>query len=181
MCCRQEWQNPSLEVLSLQEMEDNNICSLLTFVVVSRKDTPSFQAVIVDLQGIEHAAALQLAKAVCKAVDRKTMPVVALSFTLSTAAQQELREAGFSLTVQKPLRQTTLAVGLLQAVGAQLQTIAKKVNSKMLAGKHILVVCLCLFLFFVCWSSVSLIFVWISALVIALFLSDKRASNHKAL
>jgi DNA-binding response OmpR family regulator len=127
-------------------MEDNNICSLLTFVVVSRKDTPSFQAVIVDLQGIEHAAALQLAKAVCKAVDRKTIPVVALSFTLSTAAQQELREAGFSSTVQKPLRQT-LAVGLLQAVGAQLQTIVKKVNSKMLAGKHILVVCLCLFCF----------------------------------
>jgi hypothetical protein len=147
MCCRQEWQNPKLEVLSLQEMEDNNICSLLTFVVVSRKDTPSFQAVIIDLQGIEHAAALQLAKVVCKAVDRKTMPVVALSFTLSTAAQQELREAGFSLTVQKPLRQTTLAVGLLQAVGAQLQTIAKKVNNKMLAGKHIIVVCLCLFCF----------------------------------
>jgi hypothetical protein len=146
MCCKQEWQNPRLQVLSLQEMEDNNICSLLTFVVVSRKDTP-FQAVIVDLQGIEHAAALQLAKAVCKAVDRKTMPVVALSFTLSTAAQQELREAGFSLTVQKPLRQTTLAVGLLQAAGAQLQTIPKKVNSKMLAGKHILVVCLYLFFF----------------------------------
>ncbi|KAH8941449.1 hypothetical protein BDL97_14G039900 [Sphagnum fallax] len=115
-------------------------CPLSVLNLLKRKDTPSFQAVIVDLQGIEHAAALQLAKAVCKAVDRKTIPVVALSFTLSTAAQQELREAGFSSTVQKPLRQTTLAVGLLQAVGAQLQTIVKKVNSKMLAGKHILVV-----------------------------------------
>ncbi len=107
-----------------------------------RKETKAFEAVIVDLQGIEHAAAVQLAKTMRKEADQKSMPLVALSFPLSTATQQELEAAGFSLTLQKPVRQTTLAVGLLQAVGVQLRTASKKVDSKMLAGKQLLVVCM---------------------------------------
>jgi CheY-like chemotaxis protein len=122
----------------VQDTED--VVSALA--LLNRKETKAFEAVIVDLQGIEHAVAVQLAKTMRKEADQKSMPLVALSFPLSTSTQQELQAAGFSLTLQKPVRQTTLAVGLLQAVGVQLRTASKKVDSKMLAGKQLLVVCM---------------------------------------
>jgi hypothetical protein len=48
--------------------------------------------------------------------------------------------------VHKPLRYSTLAAGLLKALGVQLQNTSRRMdtNSKMLVGKRLLVVlCLC--------------------------------------
>jgi histidine kinase 2/3/4 (cytokinin receptor) len=123
----------------------------LGVVVEFAKDTQSaleqllekdmkFSGVIIDLQAVSIEAAIQLTKNVKK--ELKKLPVLAISCPLSIEAKKELREAGFSQTVFKPLRRTTLATGLLQALGIPLQTPAKLVsaNAKMLTGKRVLVV-----------------------------------------
>ncbi|CAM6097552.1 unnamed protein product [Calypogeia fissa] len=99
-----------------------------------------FCGAIVDLQAMEFEPAIQLIKSVRKELPR--LPVLAISCPLSIEAKKELREAGFSQTVFKPLRRTTLATGLLQALGIRLQTPTKIVtdNAKMLTGKRVLVV-----------------------------------------
>lgn len=93
-----------------------------------------------DLQATEFDAAIQLIKSVRKELPR--LPVLAISCPLTIEAKKELREAGFSQTVFKPLRRTTLATGLLQALGIRLQAPTKNVtsNAKMLTGKRVLVV-----------------------------------------
>jgi histidine kinase 2/3/4 (cytokinin receptor) len=110
--------------------------------VLTRKEGPSFQAVIVDLQGLGHSCALNLVQSLRKEPGTKVLPFLALSRPVVSDMQKELQEAGFSYMVHKPLRYSTLAAGLLKALGVQLQNTSRRMdtNSKMLVGKRLLVV-----------------------------------------
>ncbi|BBN00910.1 arabidopsis histidine kinase 2/3/4 (cytokinin receptor) [Marchantia polymorpha subsp. ruderalis] len=106
-------------------------------------DRPQIHAVILDLQGMGMDEAVQLVKLMRKEQHLMSIPVLALSCPLTTPLEKkELYEAGFSQTVFKPIRRTTLATGLLQAVGISLRPPTKTVNTNanMLAGKRLLVV-----------------------------------------
>lgn len=114
---------------------------VLLLLCACREDPP-FQAVIVDLQGLDHASALHLVQSIRKEPNVRSIPVLALSIPPSTETQKELLEAGFSQIVHKPLRCTTLVAGLLQALGVQMTSASRRANTnaKMLSGKRILVV-----------------------------------------
>ena len=77
----------------------------------------------------------------------EAIPIIAL--TCLPAHEEELKEAGYSSSVLKPLRHATVATILLQAFGVRKKMPTKKVNSnpKLLAGKRLLVVRLRYFLY----------------------------------
>ena len=114
-------------------------------VILCRTEEPKIEAVIVDLQGLEHKSALQLVQEMQKEPNTKKLPVLALSIPPESAVQNELLEAGFGHIVHKPLRCTTLISGLLQTLGMQVKNHSRKANTnaKMLSGKRLLVVWLC--------------------------------------
>lgn len=106
-----------------------------------RTDGPPFQALIVDLQGMDHKASIQLLERI-KQSTVEGIPVLALSIPPDGALQTELNEAGYLHIVHKPLRCTTLISGLLQILGMQVTNPSRKqnTNADMLAGKRLLVV-----------------------------------------
>lgn len=106
-----------------------------------RIDGPPFQAVIVDLQGMDHASSIQFVQQL-KEPRFNNVPVLALSIPPDSTLQSELHEAGYLHIVHKPLRCTTLISGLLQSLGLQVTNPSRKqnANEKMLAGKRLLVV-----------------------------------------
>lgn len=110
-----------------------------------RNDKPDFQALIVDLQGLDHMSALELVQRM-KEQSMDKVPVLALTIPPESGLLNELQQAGYSHMVHKPLRCTTLISGLLQALGVQIANSSRKANAnaKMLAGKRLLVVCLAL-------------------------------------
>ena len=108
---------------------------------------------VVDLKGMPHGSILELASSIRKVPSLETLPVLALSMGLTPAGEQELKDAGISHIINKPLRYTTLATVLLETVGVPARARMKKpnANANMLTGRKILVVsqspCLqCLFL-----------------------------------
>lgn len=112
--------------------------------MVRRNDGPAFQAVIVDLQGVEHKSSMQLVPRLKQSTAKRgiTIPVLALSIPPDSALQSELNEAGYTHIVHKPLRCTTLISGLLQILGMRVTNLSRKpnTNADMLAGKRLLVV-----------------------------------------
>ncbi len=99
------------------------------------------RAVIIDLQGLDQASALQVVQAVRK--EKASLQVVALTCLPRAEVGDKLfREAGFSYAISKPLRHSTIATVLLQALGVQLQTSTKRKSpdSQLLSGKRLLVV-----------------------------------------
>ncbi|XP_024403116.1 probable histidine kinase 6 isoform X1 [Physcomitrium patens] len=109
--------------------------------LLTRENGPPFQAVIVDLQGMDHKSSIQLVQRL-KVSTAKTFPVLALSIPPDIALQTELHEAGYQHIVHKPLRCTTLISGLLQTLGMQVTNLSRKqnANAEMLTGKCLLVV-----------------------------------------
>ncbi|KAL2641300.1 hypothetical protein R1flu_008887 [Riccia fluitans] len=114
-----------------------------TLTYLLEKDRPQIDAVFVDLQGVGMSQAIQLVKSLRKEQSLMSMPVLALSCPLNTTAEkEELQQAGFTQTVYKPLRRSTLATGLLQGLKIELRPPVKTVNknANMLAEKRLLVV-----------------------------------------
>jgi histidine kinase 2/3/4 (cytokinin receptor) len=75
----------------------------------------------------------------------KALPVLALSLALPSAVEKELKDSGVSFIINKPLRYSTLASVLLEAIGISPKAATKKPNkvsdnSKLLSGKRLLVV-----------------------------------------
>jgi DNA-binding NtrC family response regulator len=104
-------------------------------------EAPAVRAVIIDLQGLDQASALQVVQAVRK--EKASLQVVALTCLPRAEVGDKLfREAGFSYAISKPLRHSTIATVLLQALGVQLQTSTKRKSpdSQLLSGKRLLVV-----------------------------------------
>lgn len=100
------------------------------------------QAVVVDLKGLPHASILELASSIRKIPNLKALPVLALSMCLTPAGEKELKEAGISHIISKPLRYATLAAVLLETVGVPIRAPMKKpnANANMLSGRKLLVV-----------------------------------------
>lgn len=112
-----------------------------TAFLCCRTAGPPFQAVIVDLQGMDHSSSIQLVQRLKQSTFKK-IPVLALSIPPDSALQSELHAAGYLHIVHKPLRCTTLIAGLLQTLGMQVTNPSRKhnANEKMLAGNRLLVV-----------------------------------------
>jgi histidine kinase 2/3/4 (cytokinin receptor) len=106
-----------------------------------RNDGPPIQAVIVDLQGMDHDSSIQLVQRLKESTFKK-VPVLALSVPPDSSLQSELHEAGYLHIVHKPLRCTTLIAGLVQSLGMQVTNPSRKqnTNAEMLSGKRLLVV-----------------------------------------
>ncbi|KAL2622497.1 hypothetical protein R1flu_002702 [Riccia fluitans] len=102
----------------------------------------SFQAIILDLQGMDFRQALELVRYFRNNRELQRVAVLAVSTPLKAEVMKEVAEAGVTQTVFKPIRRTTLASGLLQAIGVKLQAPSRNVNTnaKMLSEKRILVV-----------------------------------------
>jgi len=85
---------------------------------------------------------LELASSIRKIPSLKTLPVLALSMGLTPAGEKELKEAGISHIIAKPLRYATLATVLLETVGVPARVPMKKpnANANMLSGRKLLVV-----------------------------------------
>ncbi|CAM6095245.1 unnamed protein product [Calypogeia fissa] len=101
-----------------------------------------FRAVLVDLQGLEFSAAVQLVKEVRKEFTHDQLAILVLTASVNAEVKKLLHQAGCSQIVFKPIRSTTLATTLLMAFGIGLKSPPKAVtgNPKMLEGKTILVV-----------------------------------------
>lgn len=97
---------------------------------------------MVDLKGLLHESAVELASSIRQVLGFKTLPVLALSTGLRPANEKELKGAGFPHIINKPLRYNTLASVLLETVGVPARAPMKKMNvdSKMMSGKRLLVV-----------------------------------------
>ncbi|KAL3691430.1 hypothetical protein R1sor_005081 [Riccia sorocarpa] len=110
--------------------------------ILGQQDKYSFQAIILDLQGMDFKQALELVSYFRNNRRLERVAVLAVSTPLKADVMKEVTEAGVTQTVFKPIRRTTLASGLLQAIGVKLQTPSRNVNTdaKMLSGKRILVV-----------------------------------------
>ncbi|KAG0564412.1 hypothetical protein M758_8G104800 [Ceratodon purpureus] len=109
--------------------------------LLARNDGPPFQAVIVDLQGMDHNSSIRLVQRL-KESTFKRIPVLALSIPPDSSLQSELHEAGYLHIVHKPLRCTTLIAGLIQSLGMQVTNPSRKqnTNAEMLSNKRLLVV-----------------------------------------
>jgi histidine kinase 2/3/4 (cytokinin receptor) len=120
---------------------NHTISDILGFFLRCRNSGPSLQAVVVDLQGMDHNSAIQLVQRL-KQSSARNIPALALSIPPDSALQTELQEAGYSHIVHKPLRCTTLISGLLQVLGMQVNNPSRKANTnaEMLAGRRLLVV-----------------------------------------
>jgi histidine kinase 2/3/4 (cytokinin receptor) len=107
-----------------------------------RDRSTKVQAVVVDLKGLPHESILELACAIRKIPSRETLPILALSMGLSPCEEKELKDAGISHIIAKPLRYATLATVLLETVGIPARRPMKKpnANAQMLSGSNILVV-----------------------------------------
>ncbi|KAL3683272.1 hypothetical protein R1sor_001294 [Riccia sorocarpa] len=110
--------------------------------ILVQQDISSFQAIILDLQGMNFKQALELVRYFRDSSKLQTIAVLAVSTPLKAEVMKEVTEAGVTQTVFKPIRRTTLASGLLQAIGIKLQTPSRNLNAdaKMLTGRRILVV-----------------------------------------
>ena len=104
-----------------------------------RKETPLVQAIIVDLQGVDQETTKKIGQFVRIETGYEAVPIIALTFL---PTHEELKEAGYSSSMLKPLRHSTVATILLQAFGVRTNMPTKKANSnpKLLAGKRLLVV-----------------------------------------
>ena len=106
--------------------------------------SPNVQAVVVDLKGLRSESIVELASSIRKVFSLKSLPVLALSMGLTPAGEKELKDAGISHIINKPLRYSTLAVVLLETVGVPARAPMKKrnANANMLGGRKLLVVSL---------------------------------------
>nr|XP_024402956.1 probable histidine kinase 5 isoform X1 [Physcomitrium patens]XP_024402957.1 probable histidine kinase 5 isoform X1 [Physcomitrium patens]XP_024402958.1 probable histidine kinase 5 isoform X1 [Physcomitrium patens]XP_024402959.1 probable histidine kinase 5 isoform X1 [Physcomitrium patens] len=113
--------------------------STLNFLL--KDQNPKVHAVMVDLKGLLHESAVELASSIRQVLGFKTLPVLALSTGLRPANEKELKGAGFPHIINKPLRYNTLASVLLETVGVPARAPMKKMNvdSKMMSGKRLLV------------------------------------------
>lgn len=100
------------------------------------------QAVVVDLKGLPHESILELASSIRKIPSLNTVRVLALSMGLTPSAEKELKDAGISHIIAKPLRYATLATVLLESVGVPARAPMKKpnANANLLSGRKLLVV-----------------------------------------
>lgn len=111
-----------------------------TLELVRRKEnSSSAQAIIVVLQGVDRELTMEIGQRVRTEPGYETLPIIALT---CTPLPDELKTAGYSSTIFKPLRHATVATILLQALGVRFQMSTKKVapNPKLLTGKRLLVV-----------------------------------------
>lgn len=99
-------------------------------------------AVVVDLKGLPHDSILELASSIRNIPALKSLPMLALSMGLMPAEEKELKDAGISHIISKPLRYTTLAAVLLETVGVPARAPMKRANANanMLSGRRLLVV-----------------------------------------
>lgn len=103
------------------------------------------QAILIDLEGFPGAYITPLACSIRNMSTLKALPVLALSLGLSPAVESALKDSGVSYIVNKPLRYSTLASVLLEAIGISSKASTKKPNkvnydAKILSGKRLLVV-----------------------------------------
>ncbi|KAG0608428.1 hypothetical protein M758_8G105000 [Ceratodon purpureus] len=114
--------------------------STMNFLLSDR--SPKVQGVVVDLKGMPHESILELASSIRRVPSLKTLPVLALSMGLTPSGEKELKDAGISHIINKPLRYTTLATVLLETVGVPARAPMKKpnANANMLSGRKLLVV-----------------------------------------
>ena len=102
-------------------------------------------AILVDLEGFPSASVIPLASSIRNTSTLKALPVLALSLRLPPLVEKELKDSGLSYIVNKPLRYSTLACVLLEAIGISPKISTKKLNetngsAKLLSGKRLLVV-----------------------------------------
>ncbi|KAG0604865.1 hypothetical protein M758_9G014700 [Ceratodon purpureus] len=111
-----------------------------TLELLGRKETHLVQAIIVDLQGVDQDLTRKIGQFVRMETGYEAIPIIAL--TCVPPHEEELKEAGYSSTILKPLRHATVATILLQAFGVRKKMPTKKVNANpsLLAGKRLLVV-----------------------------------------
>jgi hypothetical protein len=119
--------------------------------VCSVGQAAAIHAVIIDLQGTRNSAALEFSSSIRKERHLERLLIVGLSTGLCTSAEKELKEAGFSSIVNKPLRVAALVAALLQSVGVPERKRGPN-NTKLMSGKRLLVV----FPFFCLWHSLCL-------------------------
>ena len=103
------------------------------------------RAVLIDLKGLSISSTTELASSIRNTPSLKDLPVLALSFGLSASAEKDLKAAGVSFIVTKPLRYSTLPTVLHEAMGLLPKVPPKKKandNVKLLNGKRLLVVIL---------------------------------------
>ncbi|KAG0600992.1 hypothetical protein M758_11G076100 [Ceratodon purpureus] len=117
-----------------------DVASTLEFL--QRDQSTKMQSVVVDLKGLPHVSILELVSSIRKIPALKTLPVLALSMGLTPTEEKELKDAGISHIISKPLRYTTLAAVLLDAVGVPARAPMKRTNANanMLSGRKLLVV-----------------------------------------
>lgn len=108
-----------------------------------RKEKPLVKGVVVDLQGIDQGLAAKIGHTVRSEKGYESLPIVALTCPTQDNNEKLLQEAGYSSTMLKPLRHTTVATILLQAFGVQIKKTIRKPNAnpQLLTGKRLLVVC----------------------------------------
>lgn len=104
----------------------------------------SLQAILVDLEGLSLASIADLTSTVRNMPSFKALPVLGLSLALPPLIEKELRDAGVSYMVKKPLRHSSLACVLLEAMNLTPTPATKRAvkvdDSKLLSDKRILVV-----------------------------------------
>lgn len=98
------------------------------------------QAIIIDFQGVDKDTTREIGQLVRKEPGYEALPVIAL--TCPQIHEEELKKAGYSSTIFKPLRHATVTTILLEALGVRTVTPTTKVapNPKLLVGKRLLVV-----------------------------------------
>ena len=95
---------------------------------------------VVDQKGLAHGSIVELALSIRQIPALKSLSVLALSMGLTPAGEKELKDAGVPHIISKPLRYTTLAAVLLEAIGVPARTPMKRTNANMLSGRRLLVV-----------------------------------------
>lgn len=97
-----------------------------------------------DLEGLSLASIADLTSTVRNMPSFKALPVLGLSLALPPLIEKELRDAGVSYMVKKPLRHSSLACVLLEAMNLTPTPATKRAvkvdDSKLLSDKRILVV-----------------------------------------
>lgn len=120
--------------------------SLTCAFSVWRTGASTIQAVLVDLKGLPSVSAMELASSIRNTPNLKALPVLALPCPgLSPSAEKDLKNSGVSFIINKPLRYSTLASVLHEAIGLTQKATPKKKavdNVKLLTGKRCLVVSL---------------------------------------
>lgn len=136
---RQEASASYLRRLGVVVEETEDLRGVMDFL--RRKENAILvQAIIIDFQGVDKDTTREIGQLVRKEPGYEALPVIAL--TCPQIHEEELKKAGYSSTIFKPLRHATVTTILLEALGVRTVTPTTKVapNPKLLVGKRLLVV-----------------------------------------